>query len=333
MDVHVAVFERVVGAQAERPSTGSRVRQRCLRGLFHHFAQLPGQQQIAFARHHPRFDEQHLATRRRIRQPGCHADLVLAGDDLLLKVRRSELLDHAAVRHRHRAGIAHDNRPSRFARHGRDLPLEVAHPGFAGVLANDPSQSRVRKTYLANSEAVLGQLARDQIAFGDLQFVVLGVARQIDDFEPVAQRRRHGIEHVGGRDEQHARQIEWHVQIVIAEIGVLGWVEHLEQRRRRISSPVIAQFVELVQDEHRIARARTPQGLDNPPGQRTDIRAAVAADLGFVAHSAQAHVHELAAERSGDRLAETGLADTWRPDQAQDRAARVGRWLIVAIGA
>ena len=54
--------------------------------------------------------------------------------------------------------------------------------------------------------------------------------------------------------------------------------------------------------------------------QRADVGAAVAADLGLVAHAAERHAHELAVGRARDRLAERGLADAGRADQAEDRA-------------
>ena len=47
------------------------------------------------------------------------------------------------------------------------------------------------------------------------------------------------------------------------------------------------------------------------------------ADLGLVAHAAERHAHELAAGRLGDRLAERGLADAGRADQAQDRPGQL----------
>ena len=62
------------------------------------------------------------------------------------------------------------------------------------------------------------------------------------------------------------------------------------------------------------------QRLDDLAGQRADVRAAVAADLGLVAHAAERQAHELAAGRARDRLAERGLADAGRPDEAEDRA-------------
>ena len=49
----------------------------------------------------------------------------------------------------------------------------------------------------------------------------------------------------------------------------------------------------------------------------------MAANLGLVAHAAQRHAHELAARRLGDRLAERGLADAGRPDEAEDRPGQL----------
>ena len=49
----------------------------------------------------------------------------------------------------------------------------------------------------------------------------------------------------------------------------------------------------------------------------------MAADLGLVAHAAERHAHEFAAGRLGDRLAERGLADAGRTDQAQDRPGQL----------
>ena len=45
----------------------------------------------------------------------------------------------------------------------------------------------------------------------------------------------------------------------------------------------------------------------------------MAAQFGFVVHAAQAQALELAAQRARDRLAERGLADARRADEAEDR--------------
>ena len=62
-------------------------------------------------------------------------------------------------------------------------------------------------------------------------------------------------------------------------------------------------------------------------GQRADIGAPVAADLGLVVHAAQADPRELAAHGAGDRLAQRGLADAGRADEAEDRRLALGRQL------
>ena len=128
-----------------------------------------------------------------------------------------------------------------------------------------------------------------------------------------------GAELVGRGDEQHPREIDVDLEVVIAERVVLRRVEHLEQRRRRIALEAGADLVDLVEHEHRVHRARLLERLDDAAGNRADVGAAVAADLGFVAHAAERDPDELAVHRARDRLAERRLADAGRADEAEDR--------------
>ena len=48
----------------------------------------------------------------------------------------------------------------------------------------------------------------------------------------------------------------------------------------------------------------------------------MAADLGFIGHSAQRDAHELATQRPGDRAAEAGLPHAGRADETEDRPFR-----------
>ena len=107
-------------------------------------------------------------------------------------------------------------------------------------------------------------------------------------------------------------QVERHVEVVIAERVVLLGIEHLEQRRRRVAAEVGPELVDLVEDEDRVLRLGPAQPLDDLARQRADVGAAMAADLGLVAHAAERHADELAAERVGDRLRERRLADARR---------------------
>ena len=158
------------------------------------------------------------------------------------------------------------------------------------------------------------------------------VAVESDHFHAVEQRRRNRVGDVGRRDEQHLREIELDVEIVIAERVVLRRVEHLEQRRRRIAAPVGADLVDFVEHDHRIHRAGVAQRAHEPSRQRADVGAAMAADFRFVADAAERHPDELPAGGSRDRLADRGLARSRRSDQRQDdaRAAVLGH---AALGA
>ena len=124
-----------------------------------------------------------------------------------------------------------------------------------------------------------------------------------------------------------AGEVERHGEVVVAERVVLLRVEHFEQRRARVALDARADLVDLVEHHDAVARPGLADALDDVAGQRADIGAPVAADLGLVMHAAEADAHELAAQRLGDRLAERGLADAGRPDEAQDRRLAARREL------
>ena len=139
---------------------------------------------------------------------------------------------------------------------------------------------------------------------------------------------RRNVQRVRGRDPHHFGQIEIDLEVVIVERVVLLRIEHFEQRRRRIAAEVHRHLVDLVEHEQRIARADLGQVLDDAARHRADVGAAMAADLRFVAHAAERHADELAVRRLRDRLAERGLADAGRADQAQDRALHLVHALL-----
>ena len=177
------------------------------------------------------------------------------------------------------------------------------------------STSSVTVDFLG-AQAVPLDLPRPEMAARDGHLLVGRVAVEPDHFHAVDERARDGVGDVGRRDEQHVRQVELDVEVVIAERVVLRRVEHLEQRRRRIAAPVGAELVDLVEHDDGIHRAGVAQRAHEPPGQRADVGAAMAADLGLVADAAERHPDELPAGRPRNRLADRGLAGSRRADQA-----------------
>ena len=104
---------------------------------------------------------------------------------------------------------------------------------------------------------------------------------------------------------------------------VLLGVEHLEERRRRVAPEVHRHLVDLVEEEDGVHGPRLLHELDDLAGERADVRAPVAADLGLVAHAAERQAHELAVQGLRDALRERRLADAGRAREAQDRALRL----------
>ena len=193
-------------------------------------------------------------------------------------------------------GLLGDDLLHRLAGQVGDLALQVPHAGLARVVADQVAQRVVGDVPLVGLQAVRLGLLGDQVALGDLDLLILGVAGDADDLHAVHQRLRH-VQAVGRGDEHHVRQVVVDLQIVVVEGGVLLRVQHLQQRRGRIAAPVGAQLVDLVQQEQRIGGLRLLHALDDLAGHRADIGAPVAADLRLVAHAAQRHAHEVAARR------------------------------------
>src|SRR5215211_2677498 len=298
------------------------VGERGLRGLLHHVAELAGDRQPPGAGHRAGLDEEHVAADRRPRQPRRHAGLLRAPLDVGREARAAEQLAHLR---RGRGDLALEralgDTAGDLAAHGADLALEPAHARLARVLLDDHLQPGVGERDLRALEPVALDLARHEVALGDLELLLLGVAGQLDDLHPVAQRARDRVERVRGGDEHHAREVVGDVQVVVAERRVLLGVEHLEHRAGRVDAVVRTHLVDLVDHEDRVLRAGVAQRADHHPGHRADVGPPVAADLRLVADAAGADALEPAAHRAGDRAPERGLADAGRADEAQDRRA------------
>lgn len=155
------------------------------------------------------------------------------------------------------------------------------------------------KVRLALLQAVGLDLLRNQVLGGDIDLLVLGVARQADDFHPIQQGRR-DVHRVRGAEEHHVGQVVVDFQVVIVEVVVLLRVEHLEQRRGGIPAHVAAHLVDFVEEEQRVAHADLGHLLDQAARHGADIGTTVTADLGLVTHAAERHAHELAIGGASD---------------------------------
>ena len=216
-----------------------------------------------------------------------------------------------------------DDAPRLLSANRPDRLLQLAHARLARVVADDVPHRILGKLDLLRRDPVLLDLARNQVAVGDMHLLLFAVALQGNHLHAVHQRRRHRVQHVRRADEQHLRQIERHVEVVVAEGVVLLRIQRLQQRRSRIAAEVPAQLVHLVEHDHRVVGFRPADALDDLAGQRADVSSPMAANLRLVVHAAQRDALELAAQRARNRPAQAGFAHARRPDEAQNRPLHV----------
>ena len=93
------------------------------------------------------------------------------------------------------------HRHHRLARNGVELFFEVAHAGLARIAFDHFGKRGLVHFELAALEPGLLQYPRQQMVFGNLQFFAGDIPAEADDFHAIQQRRRYGIQLVGGAHE------------------------------------------------------------------------------------------------------------------------------------
>ena len=317
---------------AEAVTVGLGVSQGGAGRLLHHVAQLPGEQHAA-PRRDAGLDEQDVAADWRVEHARRHAHHVLTVLVLGHVAGLPQVAVQLLVGHLGALDLAARHAPGHLPCHRADLALQIANPSLASVVGNQLLQRRVGDGDLVGLQAVLVQLARQQVTLGDLQLLLLDVTGKINHFHAVHQRCRNLLGVVGRRDEHHFAQIKRNAQVVIGEVRVLCGVQHFQQRRTGVALKAAAQLVHLVEQHHRVLGARRAQPLDDPPRHRADVGAAVTANVGLVARAAQGDPHILAAQALGDALRDGGLAHAGRPGEHQDRPlVHLGGVDLAALG-
>src|ERR1019366_7530935 len=84
-----------------------------------------------------------------------------------------------------------------------NLAFEVSHSRLSRVALDYHAERVIADLDLVRLQAVCFHLPANQIASGDLQLLVGGVADEADNLHPIAQRPGDGIEHIRRGDEDH----------------------------------------------------------------------------------------------------------------------------------
>src|SRR5207248_1399163 len=138
--------------------------------------------QAALARIGGRLEEQHVSADRGERQPGGDTGIGRALAYLALEAPWPEPAAHATLVDAQplRTRLAFGDLTGRLAQHVGEPPLEVAHAGFACVLADDQPQRPVGDRDTLGAEAVRLELFRHQVALGDPELLLIRVPRELD---------------------------------------------------------------------------------------------------------------------------------------------------------
>ena len=315
MNVNIEFIE--IGAQAELFCIRARVRQCRLRGFLHHIAELPREQQAAFAGHERDFDCHRVAARAGDGETGRHADLVLFFFHAVHEFRGTEIFVERFSGNGCGRGFAFGDMARNFAAHLRDFAFEIAHACFVRIIANQAAQCFVRKFWFVN-QPVLFLLARDDELFCNRKFFFFDVAGKFNHFHAVEQRGRNRVEQIRGRNENDFAQIVRHFEIMVAERVVLFRVQNFEQCRARVAAKIRADFVNLVEHENGIDGFRALHCLDNAPGHCADVCAAMPADFRFIANAAERHAHKTASQCLRDAAPHRSFTRAGRTDETQN---------------
>ena len=293
-------------------------RQGRLHGLLHDLPDLAGHGESAFTFHSIGLDEQHVPPRGSPCQAYGYARTLRALGNFAFAANLDapkEFLDDLFADDQ-LLGFTLSQPARLLAADGADGAFQAAHARFARVVPDHVANSLFGKFNLLAGNPVLVDLSRDQVSERDVYLLFFGVALQFNNLHAIAQRLGDRVEHVRGSDEEHLGKIEGHVEIVVAERGVLFGIQRFEQRGSRVAAEIASHFIDLVEHEDRVLGLGAANALDDLPRQRTDVGAPVTADLRFVVHTAERKPHELASECPGDRFAERSLAHSWRSHKA-----------------
>src|SRR5579859_7714170 len=85
-----------------------------------------------------------------------------------------------------------------------DLSLQITYTGFTRVVTDNGGQRLLGYTELAFLQPMFGELSWDKVLHRDVNLVLLGVARQLDDFHAIAQCGRDWFQQICCCDEHDA---------------------------------------------------------------------------------------------------------------------------------
>ena len=127
------------------------------------------------------------------------------------------------------------------------------------------------------------ELARQQEAPGDVELLVLGVARHLDDLEALLEAVRDHVERVGAEQHHGVGEIHGELEVLIHEVVATLGVEQLEQHFDDAEAALSHQAIHAVDHQHRVVDPGLVECPHDLAGPRAGLGARDPAQLAGVA--------------------------------------------------
>ena len=219
--------------------------------------------------------------------------MVFAWDQVIRVLGHAQIVLQVLFIHAKRLDAAFQ-RYGRLAAQGADTFLQPPHTGLSGIMRDDLLQRAVRDLKLSGTQRVLGHLFLHQMVLGDTELLRSGIGTKLNNLHTVKQRRSNGGGIIGSGDKQHLGQIHRKLNIMIGKGIVLLRVQRLQQCGGRVALNVVADLVNLVQQDNGVHTAAFDHCINNAAGHSADISLPVAANFCLIVDTAQGHPHILA---------------------------------------
>ena len=291
--------------------------------FLHYITKAACELQHAGAFHHGALHRQQFTTHGGIGQAIDHADAVGGFQTLATIPGSAQITAKLVHAHGHLPGILIQHFHCGLAYHLAQHTLQLTHARLAGIVLNHGADQLFRHADTAGFQAVSRDLFGQKMLLGNTELFFLGIAGYFDDLQTVPESRRDGIHAVGGGDEHHPAQIEGEFHVVIPEGVILLAIQHFQKSCGGIAMAVPAQFIDLVKEEHRIHGTGLFEARNDPARNGCYIGTPVTADLCFIPHAAQRHLHKLTPHCLGNGTNDRGLTHAGRARKAKDGALHV----------
>ena len=156
-----------------------------------------------------------------------------------------------------------------------------------------------------------------------MEFLCACIAGKLNHVHTVEQRLRNRAQTVCRCDEKHLAQIKRQVEIMVTETGILFRVQRFQQSGSGVAPEVACHLIHLIQQNQRIRAFCHHNSIDNFTGHCADVRPAMAADFGLIAHTAQRHAHILSSKTCRNRACNAGFANARRAHQTNNLALNI----------